>query len=47
MVFVQIDINTAGTESRTILLNGGINPFIFQAVEIERKPAYLKVLETY
>ena len=45
MVFVQIDFNTEGTESRTILLNGGINLFIFQAVEIYRQPAYLKFVE--
>ncbi len=45
MVIVQIDINTEGTESRTILSNGGINLFIFQAVEIYRQPAYLKFVE--
>ena len=45
MVFVQIDINSEGTESRTIFSNGENNPFIFQAVEIYRQPAYLKFVE--
>jgi len=42
---VQININTEGTASRTILFNGGINTFIFQAVEIYRQPEYLIIVQ--